>query len=194
MSVIRASLIATRSARLERPVRFRRSIALRQVGPCAEPLRTRSGTCNCVHNSEATMRIVLIVSALLAFPSASATAQMNEARASTPAGKQGPPVYKPALKALPETPRWRTAILQGSTNTEGHRFHIPSLDLLQPVAVILVAPNGADDLTLKLFKDDFTKPLRESSTDDRGIARFQIRTHGDLRIIVSSKEGVKGYQ
>src|SRR5687768_11735519 len=140
------------------------------------------------------MRIVLIVSALLAFPSASATAQMDEAGASTLQGKQGPPVYKPALKKLPETPRWKTAILQGSANTEGHRFHIPSLDLLQPVAVILVAPNAADDLTLKLFKDDFTKPLRESSTDDRGIARFQIRTQGDLRMIVSSKEGVKGYQ
>jgi len=67
------------------------------------------------------------------------------------------PVVTPQLKALPQTPGWKTAMLQGAADEQGHRFLVPSLDVLQPVAVILVPIESGDDLSLKLFKHNFEK-------------------------------------
>ncbi|MEO8193805.1 MAG: hypothetical protein ABI681_08130 [Gemmatimonadales bacterium] len=85
-------------------------------------------------------------------------------------------------------------MLQGTTDSAGHRFLLPELDVLQPVSVMLIAPSEKEDLTLRLYKDNFDKPLREASTRNQGNARFQIRTQGELRMMVTSNEGMKDYQ
>jgi|SRR5687768_1249933 hypothetical protein len=104
------------------------------------------------------------------------------------------PVVTPQLKALPQTPGWKTAMLQGAADEQGHRFLVPSLDVLQPVAVILVPIESGDDLSLKLFKHNFEKPLREASTGGASSAVLRTRTQGGMHIQVASKGGVKGYQ
>ena len=112
----------------------------------------------------------------------------------TNTGPNKRPVVTPELKALPQTPGWKTAMLQGAADEQGHRFLVPKLDVLQPVAVILVPIESGDDLTLKLFKHDFKKPLREASTGGRSSAVLRTRTQGGMHIEVASKGGVKGYQ
>jgi hypothetical protein len=122
-------------------------------------------------------------------------AQTIPAAPAPPQGAPSPaPIYSPALKPLPQQPQWKSGMYQGATDSAGHRFVIANLDVLQPVAIMLISAKPEDDLTLRLFRDDFKTPLREASTGDHSTARFQIRTEGDLRMTVTSKQGVKPYQ
>ena len=107
---------------------------------------------------------------------------------------KGPKVHRPTLDPVPNMPGWKGAVLQGTTNTTGQRFIIPSLDVMQPVGVLLVPLDPNAKLTLKVFKDDFKKSLKESSTNGSAPARFQVRTQGPLRLSVSSTQGTGRYQ
>lgn len=108
--------------------------------------------------------------------------------------QKGPKVHRPTLDPVPNMPGWKGAVLQGTTNTTGHRFIVPSLDVMQPVGVLLVPLDPSAKLTLKVFKDDFEKPLKESSTNGSAPARLQVRTQGPLRLTVSSAQGTGRYQ
>jgi hypothetical protein len=50
--------------------------------------------------------------------------------------------------------------------------------------VVLLARDEADDLTLSLFKKDWTAVRRTASTRGRGIARFEFRTQGAVNILL----------
>src|SRR5688500_20139460 len=74
------------------------------------------------------------------------------------------PVVTPQLKALPQTPGWKTAMLQGAADEQGHRFLAPSLDVLQTVAVIIVPRESGDELSRKLIKHNIATQMREATT------------------------------
>jgi len=109
-------------------------------------------------------------------------------------GRKGPPVHTFIVKEEPLLPGWQIAAVQGRADANGYRFIVPSLDVMQPVSVMLVSSEGGDGLELSLFKDDFEKPIKMAATTDRSSARFNIRTMGPLRLKVSSKSGVKPYR
>ena len=111
-----------------------------------------------------------------------------------PGAKKGPPVHRIIVKDEPRLNGLKFAAVEGKADARGYRFLVPSLDVMQPVGVLLVALDGGNDLELALFKDDFEKPVKQATTNDRSTARFQIRTMGPLRIKVSSTSGVKRYQ
>src|SRR6185295_11544314 len=65
------------------------------------------------------------------------------------------------------------AAVQGRVDSEGRRYTVGSLSILQPVVVTLLAHDEADDLTLLLFKQGWSDALRTGSTRGKGLAQFE---------------------
>ena len=78
----------------------------------------------------------------------------------------------------------RVAAVQGTVGPDGLRFVVGELSILQPIVVMLLASDESDDLTLSLFKKDWTNVRRTASTRGRGIARFEFKTQGGLNIML----------
>jgi hypothetical protein len=78
----------------------------------------------------------------------------------------------------------RVAAVQGSVGPDGLRFVVGELSILQPIVVMLLARDEADDLTLSLFKSDWKNVRRTASTRGSGIARFEFRTQGGVNILL----------
>jgi hypothetical protein len=88
------------------------------------------------------------------------------------------------LKPDPAVEKGRVAAVQGTLGPEPIRFAIGELSILQPVVVMLLSQDAADDLTLSLFKGDWTTVRRTGSTKGSGIARFEFRTQGGVNILL----------
>ena len=140
------------------------------------------------------LRNLIVVGSTFASLSTGAGALGAQIEALPTDDPKGPKVHRPVLDPVPDMPGWKGAVLQGTANTVGQRFVISSLDVMQPVGVMLVPLDPNAKLTLKVFKDDFDKPLKESSTNGSAPARFQVRTQGPLRLTVSSAQGTGRYQ
>ena len=78
----------------------------------------------------------------------------------------------------------RVAAVQGTVGPDGLRFVVGELSILQPIVVMLFAREEADDLTLSLFKKDWTNVRRTASTRGSGMARFEFRTQGGVNIML----------
>jgi len=109
------------------------------------------------------------------------------------AGTQEPPPMSNApgdsiprleLRRDPSVGRGNVASIQGTVGPEGLRFIVGELSILQPVMVMLLARDEADDLTLSLFKKNWTTARRSASTRRSGIARFEFRTQGGVNILL----------
>lgn len=110
-----------------------------------------------------------------------------------PAGSQATPASPtrqgdtiPVLELLrdPAVEHGRVAAVQGTVGPDGLRFAVGELSILQPVMVMLLGAGEADDLTLSLFKKDWTTVRRTASTRGSGIARFEFRTQGGVNILL----------
>jgi hypothetical protein len=109
------------------------------------------------------------------------------------AGSQDPPALPKTegdsiptleLRADPTIERGKVAAVQGTVGPDGLRFMVGELSILQPVTVILLARDDADDLTLTLFKKDWTTVRRNGSTRGSGITTFEFRTQGGVNILL----------
>jgi hypothetical protein len=80
----------------------------------------------------------------------------------------------------------KVAAVQGTVDTEGLRYTVGSLSVLQPVVVTLLARDDADDLTLSVFKGDWKGVRRTASTRGHGIAQLEFRTEGGMNLLVQS--------
>jgi hypothetical protein len=93
-------------------------------------------------------------------------------------------VPKLELKPDPAVERGQVAAVQGTLGPEPIRYAVGGLSILQPVVVMLVSHDAADDLTLSLFKGDWTTTRRTGSTKGSGIASFEFRTQGGVNILL----------
>jgi hypothetical protein len=88
------------------------------------------------------------------------------------------------LKPDPAVEKGRVAAVQGTLGPEPIRYAIGELSILQPVVVMLLSHDATDDLTLSLFKGDWTTVRRTGSTKGSGIASFEFRTQGGVNILL----------
>jgi hypothetical protein len=104
----------------------------------------------------------------------------------TPAmpAQQGDTIPMLQLARDPGIDHGQLAAVQGTVGPEGLRFRVGELSILQPVTVMLLARDEVDDLTLSLFKKDWSNVRRTASTRGNGIARFEFRTQGGFHILL----------
>ncbi len=132
-------------------------------------------------------RLPVAVFALAVMPFAAAAQQ--------PDPNDKTPVHELTLETQRDITNGRIAMIEGEVDAAGLRFVISKLDILQPVAVTLVAPDGSgDDLNLALWKYAEDEVQREGSTRGTGAVSFQFRTEDDLQIRVTSPEGSKRFR
>jgi hypothetical protein len=93
-------------------------------------------------------------------------------------------VPKLELKPDPAVKKGQVAVVQGTLGPEPIRYVVGSLSILQPVVVMLLSHDVADDLTLSLFKGDWTTARRTGSTKGSGIVLFEFRTQGGVSILL----------
>lgn len=98
--------------------------------------------------------------------------------------QQGDSIPTLELAPDPRIEHGRVAAVQGAVGPEGLRFVVGELSILQPVVVMLLARDDTDDLTLSLFKKDWTNMRRTASTRGSGIARLEFRTQGGVNILL----------
>jgi hypothetical protein len=132
-------------------------------------------------------RIIGAGAILLAFPSSPVAQEAPP----TPGADESVPQLE--LAADPSVSSGQIAAVQGTVGAEGVRYTVASLSILQPVVVMLYAAEESDDLTLSLFKSNWTEPRRSASTRGSGVAEFTIRTEGGLRIEVRGSSQPKPY-
>lgn len=87
----------------------------------------------------------------------------------------------------------QVAAVQGTVDGRGVRYSVAGLSILQPVVVTLLARDESDDLTLSLFKHNWTEPRRNGSTRGKGIASFEFRTEGSLNVLVRSESEARPF-
>lgn len=92
----------------------------------------------------------------------------------------------PKLELKPDSAvaKGQVAAVQGTLGPEPVRYAVGGLSILQPVVVMLLARDAADDLTLSLFKSDWTTARRTGSTRGSGMASFEFRTQGGVNILL----------
>jgi len=76
--------------------------------------------------------------------------------------------------------------IKGTVDGEGLKFTVPSLSILQPVIIMLMADNAKDNLKLTLYKKNWKEPNRTGSTGSSGRVDFNFRTEGAVNILVQS--------
>jgi len=101
-----------------------------------------------------------------------------------------PQVFGITLHDDPRAKPGRVATLEGVADQQGHRFVVENLDILQPVAVAVVAREPSRALRLQLLKYDWSQPEQSAVTDSDAVASFRVRTQGDMKILVKP-EGVQ---
>jgi hypothetical protein len=124
-------------------------------------------------------RLIISTAIVLSLPSLTAAQE-------TPAmpGQSGDDIPRLELARDPLIEHGQVGAVQGTVGPDGLRFVVAGLSILQPIAVMLLARDEADDLTLSLFKKDWTNVRRTASTRGSGIARFQFRTQGGVNIML----------
>jgi len=98
--------------------------------------------------------------------------------------RQGDSIPMLELARDPAIKSGRVAAVKGTVGPDGLRFRVGELSILQPVMVMLLSAGDADDLTLSLFKKEWSKPRRTGSTRGNGISRFEFRTQGGFNILL----------
>ncbi len=134
--------------------------------------------CSVFANSFVALTVALAAS-MLALPARAAPQQ--QAGAVT---KKDEGIPRLELAPDPMVGQGRVGATQGSVGPEGVRCAVGGLSILQPVVVMLLAADAADDLTLTLYKGDWTTARRKGSTKGTGIARFEFRTEGGVNIML----------
>jgi hypothetical protein len=98
-----------------------------------------------------------------------------------------PKVFGITLREDPNVKPGHVGAVEGVTDQKGHRFLVENLDVLQPIAVTLVAREPSRPLKLQLIKYDWDKPDRSGVTDTDGVVTFRIRTQREMKILVTSE-------
>lgn len=101
-----------------------------------------------------------------------------------------PTAYKLNLEDAPALPFGKSKLIEGVADPAGHRFYVPDLSVLQPVTVSLLTKQESDDVQLHLSKYRWDEFDRTASSKGALRTTFNIRTEGELRIVVRGDEPV----
>lgn len=96
------------------------------------------------------------------------------------------PSWKLKLGEEPELPPGKYAFVEGTADSQGHRFFLDNLSTLQPITVTLVAEDAEDDLRLQLSKYRWDEADRKGTTRGEGSVSFKLRTAGELKMLVTA--------
>ena len=84
---------------------------------------------------------------------------------------------------------------EGIATSEGVLYSVQDLDLMQPVAVGVLAQDPQRAVILEVVKGEWTKVLRRCETSPNGQCDARFRTQGNFGLRVTPKNGSKaGYQ
>jgi hypothetical protein len=100
--------------------------------------------------------------------------------------QQGDSIPTLKLAADPRVGHGSVAAVHGTVGPEGLRFAVGELSILQPIMVMLLARDEADDLSVALFKKDWTTGRRSATTRGSGMASLEFRTQGGVNIQIRS--------
>jgi LPXTG-motif cell wall-anchored protein len=129
-----------------------------------------------------------IAIAVLAATASIAAAQAPPSQ--TPVGGKGRKSYKLELEKYPEFERGKAVLVEGKASKEPEWFFVENLSVMQPVSVTVLTKDSSHDVKVQLGKrrwdSDFS---REDSTKGKRAKLIKLRTQGELRIVVSSKDG-----
>lgn len=113
--------------------------------------------------------------------------------AQTSAEDPGLTVLTPA--SVPGLDRGQLATARGTAAGEQVRYSVQDLDLMQPVAVTLVAAGAAAPVRLEIVKGEWDNVFRSCETDAAGSCEVRFRTQGNFGIKVqSSASSPAGYE
>lgn len=104
------------------------------------------------------------------------------------AAKPGDPptVYKVVPKAVTAIKNGKVICYEGVADSAGQHFFLETMSIVQPIAVTLVAMKPGGDVSLQLLKDRWDTPHRTGSTKSTGRTMFQVRTQGEMKILVTA--------
>ena len=106
---------------------------------------------------------------------------------------QSPPnVFHINLKPNPIIEAGRLGAVQGTADKTGHRFLVEDLTIGQGVAVVLFAQDKNRKMRLQLFKFKWDSPERSGETDSQGKVEFDLKTEGEMKVLVTSENGTPG--
>ena len=80
--------------------------------------------------------------------------------AAAPGTPNTPDAWNVQLKLVPQIKKGKVALYQGMATPSGQHFALDDLSIVQPVAVLVLAKNPEDDLSLQLLKDRWDQFLR----------------------------------
>jgi hypothetical protein len=127
--------------------------------------------------------------AILALGSFDASAAAQDAAVARQArAVNDPQAYRIAFKAHPDLKDGKIAMVEGTAGPQGVRFVAEYLSILQPIVVTVLAKDPNDDVRVALSKYRYDEADRSGTTKGEGIYTTQLRTQGDLKIVVSSPE------
>jgi hypothetical protein len=113
-------------------------------------------------------------------------AALSVCAAAAPGTPDTPDAWKVQLKSVPQIKKGKVALYQGTATPSGQHFALDDLSIVQPVAVLVLAKNPEDDLSLQLLKDRWDRAHRTGSTKGTGQVSFAVRTQGEMRILVTA--------
>ena len=96
-----------------------------------------------------------------------------------------PTAYRLNLEAVNSMPGGKAAFIKGTTTPEGDRFFVEHLMINQPILVRVIA-NSAADVQVGLAKFRWDEFEQQASTKGSGVAEFEVRTQGEMRLVVQS--------
>jgi hypothetical protein len=88
------------------------------------------------------------------------------------------------LRVIEELDQGRMAMADGVAPAEGVRYSVQDLDLMQPVAVALVAADAGQPVRLEIAKGEWDQVFRSCETDGSGACEVRFRTQGNFGIRV----------
>lgn len=128
---------------------------------------------------------LLLTLALAVGCSVSARAQTSDAEKQAQA-IISPKAFRIEFKKIPELPKGRISLAEGTAGPDGVKFVAEHLSILQPVVVTVLAKNADDDVQVRLSKYRYDQADRSGSTQGTGTYTTKLRTQGDLKVVVTA--------
>jgi hypothetical protein len=132
-------------------------------------------------------RLGVYVSVALGMFAASAAAQQADVARQARAVND-PTAYRIQFKPHPDLKNGKIAMIEGTAGPQGMRFVAEYLSILQPIVVTVLSKDPNDDVRVALSKYRYDEADRTGTTKGEGMFTTQLRTQGDLKIVVSSQE------
>jgi hypothetical protein len=97
-----------------------------------------------------------------------------------------PNAFRIEFKKIPELPKGKISMAEGTAGPDGVKFVAENLSILQPVVVTVLAKHAEDDVQVRLSKYRYDQADRTGTTKGKGMYTTKLRTQGDLKVVVAA--------